>query len=100
MFAGLRRLIEQRAATPEFSGGSLIGFRSKNPCVLGFTRPAPQGGVLVLANFSEHPQAVAAAVLAALPEEAVDLIAGKLHSLRQDLALAPYQLVWLDCRTP
>jgi amylosucrase len=100
MFAGLRRLVAQRAALPEFSGGRLIGFRSKVPSVLGFTRPGARGGVLVLANFSEHPHAVAADVLSALPPAADDLVTGTRHDLRQALWLAPYQMVWLDCRTP
>jgi amylosucrase len=100
MFTGLRRLVAQRAALPEFSGGRLIGFRSKLPSVLGFTRPGARGGVLVLANFSEHPHAVAADVLSALPPAADDLVTGTRHDLREALWLAPYQMVWLDCRTP
>ena len=99
VFAGLRRLIALRAATPEFAGGSLIGFRSKNPSVLGFTRPSASGSILVLANFSEHRHAVPAEVLSALPNSAVDLVAGAGHDLRTDLTLAPYQMVWLDCRS-
>jgi amylosucrase len=56
IFRGLRRLVIQRAAIPEFGGGRLIGFRAGNPSVLGFTRPGAHGGVLVLANFSERAQ--------------------------------------------
>ena len=100
MFTGLRWLAAQRAALPEFSGGRLIGFRSKVPSVLGFTRPGPRGDVLVLANFSEYPHAVAADVLAALPPAATDRVTGTRHDLRQALRLAPYQMVWLDCRMP
>lgn len=100
VFQGLRRLIAQRAATPAFGGGRLIGFRSKNPSVLGFTRPGARGGVLVLANFSEHVQTVQAEVLSAMPASAVDLVGGQRHPLRDGLTLAPYQMVWLDCRAP
>ena len=98
IFTGLRRLIAERAATPEFSGGHLTGFRSKNPGVLGFIRPGVQGSILVLANFSERVQAVAAEVLSAMPARVVDLVSGTHHDLRTGLSLAPYQMVWLDCR--
>ncbi|MDE2395936.1 MAG: amylosucrase [Burkholderiales bacterium] len=96
IFMGLRRLIERRQATPAFAGGRLIGFRSKNPSVLGFTRPAPEGDLLVLANFSEHEQAIDAAVLAGLVPSAADLVSGRRHELRAGLQLAPYQLLWLQ----
>jgi amylosucrase len=94
--AGLHRLITQRGATPAFAGGQLIGFRSKQPAVLGFTRPHLAGDVLVLANFSEQEQAIGADVLSALPDSAVDLISGTRHELRSGLALAPYRLMWLQ----
>jgi amylosucrase len=98
VFAGLRRLIAQRAATPEFSGGGLIGFRTKNPSVLGFTRPGSSGGILVLANFSEHRCAVLAETLSGMPPSAIDLVSGQRRDLRESLSLEPYQMVWLDCR--
>ena len=52
--------------------------------------------MLVLANFSEHGQAIGADVLSALPDSAVDLISGTRHELRSGLALAPYRLMWLQ----
>jgi amylosucrase len=100
IFSGLRRRVAQRAATAEFAGGRLIGFRAKNPCVLGFTRPGATGSILVLGNFSEYPQTVAAEVLSALPASADDLVTGMRHDLRAGLSLAPYQMAWLDCREP
>jgi amylosucrase len=33
-----------------------------------------------------------------MPGAAADLIAQNGHDLRSDLTLAPYQMVWLDCR--
>jgi amylosucrase len=99
VFAGLRHLIALRRATSEFAGGRLIGFRSKIPSVLGFTRPGARGSILVLANFSEHPCAVSAEVLSAMPASAIDLVAGARHELHAGLTLAPCQMVWLDCRS-
>lgn len=98
VYLGLRRLISQRASIPEFAGGRLVGFRTKSPSVLGFTRPGATGDILVLANFSERGQGVAAEVLSALPASAVDLVSGAHLNLRDGLTLGPYQMVWLDCR--
>lgn len=93
---GLRRLIDQRRATPAFAGGHLVGFRTKSASLLGFTRPHAGGGVLVLANFSEHAQTVSAEVLSAMPDSAPDLVSGTRVVLRNGLSLAPYQMVWLQ----
>ncbi len=98
IFTGLQRLIQVRAATDTFAGGRLIAFWSKNPSVLGYMRPARQGHILVLANFSEFPQRVDAYVLAAMPASANDLITNTPIGLRQGVTLAPYQTLWLDCR--
>lgn len=98
IWTGLRRLVTLRSAVPEFAGGRLVGFRAKNPHVLGFTRPGPAGGILVLANFSEQAQTVAAEVFSAQPASARDLIGGDRLPLHGGLSLAPYQTVWLDCR--
>jgi amylosucrase len=100
VYTGLRRLIARRAALPEFAGGRLIGFRSKHPAVLGFTRPGANGGILVLANFGDRPSAVSPEVLSALPDSAIDLVTGTRRDLRSELTLAAYQMVWLDCRAP
>ena len=99
IFAGLKRRTQVRSATEAFAGGHLIAFWSKNPSVLGFMRPAPNGSVLVLANFSEFVQNVQAEVLSAMPAHAVDLLAGSSVDLRQAVSLAPYQTLWLDCRS-
>jgi amylosucrase len=96
IYEGLRRLISLRSATPAFAGGHLIGFRSMNTSVLGYTRPTATGGVLVLANFSEHAQQVRAEVFSALPARCINLIDGRYHDLRAGLMLSAYQMIWLD----
>ena len=100
IFGGLRRLIALRTALPCFAGNRLIAFWSKNPQVLGFMRPAERGSVLVLANFSEQPQRIEAHVLSGLPPAATELVGGAQADLRRPLELAPYQMLWLDCRGP
>jgi amylosucrase len=95
IFQGLMRLVTTRKATPALAGNRLVGFRTKNASVLGFTRPGADGAVLVLGNFSEQEQTVRREVLSGLPRSAVDLVDGRRRNLRADLRLAPYQLCWL-----
>jgi amylosucrase len=98
IYGALQRLLEQRAALPEFAGGHLVGFRTRNASVLGFARPGPRGDILVLANFSEHAQPIAADTLSGQPTHAVDLVSGERMALTEGLVLSPYQMTWLDCR--
>ena len=99
IFQGLQKLVRTRASVPAFAGGRLVAFWAKNAAVLGYMRPATAGHVLVLANFSEFAQPVDAAVLAGMPAQAVDLLSGNRRELRAGLSLAPYQTLWLDCRS-
>jgi amylosucrase len=98
LYAGLLRMVRIRRETPAFGGGRLQGFRAGSPNVLGYTRHSAEGHVLVLANFSEAVQRIPAHVLSAQPSDAKDLLTGHICRLREGLTLAPYQVVWLDCR--
>ena len=98
IFLGLQRLIRLRQATPALAGGQLVGFRTRNPAVLGFSRPSAAGEVLVLANFSEREQVVAADVFQALPEAPLDLVTHTPTPLRGGVSLAPYRMAWLEIR--
>lgn len=95
--AGLRRMIQVRAACPAFAGGALTGFRAGPPSVLGYTREGGGQRVLVLGNFSEYEQHCPAPVFSALPAEAHELLTDRPRGLRGGLTLAPYELVWLRC---
>ena len=97
IFSRLRRLIETRASTPEFAAGRLIPFDARNPHVLGYQRPGSPGGatIVVLANFAEAAQEVAASTLSGLPEAALDLVTATRILLSGGLVLAPHQFVWL-----
>ena len=96
MFGGLTHLIGLRRHLPALSGGALTPFWTQNPAVLGFQRGQGSGAVLVLANFSEQQQAVDAAVLAAMPAQAVDLVGGGGFDLHEGLPLQAYQQLWLQ----
>ena len=98
IYQGLRRMVEVRASLEEFAGGHLTGFRAGNPSVLGYLRGAPGQHILALANFSEQPQSCPAIVFSAQPESAVDLLTGETRDLRTGLTMAPYEVLWLDCR--
>ncbi len=98
IFGGLRRMIEVRVACPAFGGGTLTGFRTGNPSVLGYTRQGGTTRVLALANFSEVAQPVRGEVFGALPAAADDLLNGLRLELHAGLTLGPYQVVWLDLK--
>ncbi|MEY4754486.1 MAG: hypothetical protein RJA44_2161 [Pseudomonadota bacterium] len=96
--AGLRHLIALRRHLPALAGGRLVPFWTKNAAVLGYLRQAEHpshGSVLVLGNFSEFPQTIAAEVLSGMPPQLVDLIGQSAFDARASLTLAPYQMVWL-----
>ena len=95
IFAGLQHLIAVRRATPEFSGGTLIGFDTKNPHVLGYQRPGPAGAIVCFANVADQPHTIAALTLSGLPATMIDLLTDARHTLRAGLTLPAHGVVWL-----
>ena len=95
IFAGLQHLIAVRRATPEFSGGTLIGFDTKNPHVLGYQRPGPAGAIVCFANVADQPHTIAALTLSGLPGTMIDLLTDARHTLRAGLTLPAHGVVWL-----
>lgn len=91
LFERFTRLIALRKSTPEFSGGTLAIFHTHNPHVLGYSR----GGILVLANFSDHAQVVAAERFGERDANVVDLVSGDSFDLSGGIELAPHGFVWL-----
>jgi amylosucrase len=94
--AGLRRMIALRQQTPALAGGRLAPFWTHNASVLGYQRFGEVSNVLVLCNFSEADQHIAAHVLGAQPDQARDLISGATLNLRGGLTLSAYQTLWLE----
>ena len=97
---GLRRQIQARQGLPGLAGNELISFWTHNPHVLGFLRGHGDQRLLVLANFSEHSQAIASEVFSGGPAQAVDALSGQKMALAQGLSLPPYGLLWLSYPTP
>lgn len=96
MYEGLLQLINVRKATPALGAGYSTFFSVQNEHVLAYIRSR---SVLVLANFSEQPQAVERNVLSAyLPADKpmVDLLSEEEITLEREVELAPYQYVWLQ----
>jgi len=102
IYQDLRHLIELRKTTPAFAGNHMEVINLPTNQVFAYVRTAPVaiGGqrVLVLANFSEHTQPVAANELRlyGLSYHFTDLIAGDELTLGDSpLVLEPYQVLWL-----
>jgi amylosucrase len=96
IYAGLRHLIELRRSLPALAGGRIGPFATGNHHILGFQRYVAGGGaVLVLANFADHPQTIAARRFSALPARLRDVVTGDSLHLRVDLGLRPRQIMWL-----
>ncbi|MGY3317036.1 amylosucrase [Arthrobacter sp. TE12232] len=95
VYAGLRRMVSARSATPELAGTRLIGFATNNPGVLGYQRPGAETLILVLANFSDGPQEVSAVTLSGFTGDAVDVLTGAKVRIDTGIVLDPRQFVWL-----
>ncbi|MER3394691.1 MAG: amylosucrase, partial [Microcella pacifica] len=78
LYSRLRALIELRARTPEFAGGTLIGFDAKVPSVVGYQRPGSHEGVDTLvvcfANVGDEPARIDPLTLSGLPSSALDVL--------------------------
>lgn len=99
IYTALRRLIELRKATKAFAGNDMRVINLGNDHVFAYVRSGRQSErVLVLANFSEHTQPIAAneVRLYGLSYHFRDLITGQELKLGDDpVVLAPYQVLWL-----
>ena len=89
-------MIQMRKAQPALAT-NIESVETENRYVLGFAHFHETGPLLVLGNFSEHPQAITAETLHSqgLSWPAVDLITGSHIGLDDNVALSPYQLAWL-----
>ena len=98
VYQGLKRLIEVRRSTPELAGGTLLGFGTNNPHVLGYQRPGASSSVLVLSNFADTPQTVSATTLSGFASDAIELTRGQKVTLAGGLSLRPHEFAWLRVR--
>jgi amylosucrase len=99
IFGGMQHLIKLRKATPAFAGNDMHVINLGNDHIFAYVRTGRQGErVLVLANFSEHTQPVAAneVRLYGLSYHFYDLVAQREITLSDEpIVLEPYQVMWL-----
>lgn len=99
IYAGLKKMLAVRERTPELAGNRLVGFGTGNRDVLGYQRPGEDCVVLVLANFSDHPQHVPPLTLSGFATASTDLFTGQTVLLQDGVTLPPQEFVWLRVRT-
>ncbi|HEU4326615.1 MAG TPA: amylosucrase [Roseiflexaceae bacterium] len=98
IYSGLRRLIEARRGARAFHGGGTTQpLWTDNSAVFAFSKSYYGSLVMVLANFSEHPQSVSAGLLtsAGLPGAPRNLLDRPPALATGRLWLEPYEAVWL-----
>jgi glycosidase len=97
IYSILQGLIAVRKETPALAGGHMQVIDTGNGHVFGYSRQGDAGRVLVLCNFSEREQRLAANTVRAngLSYTFRDLVTGDTIELADALTLAPYQYMWL-----
>ncbi|MEZ5842059.1 MAG: alpha-glucosidase C-terminal domain-containing protein, partial [Hyphomicrobiales bacterium] len=94
VFLGLMRLLQVRQQNRAFGSADTEFVDTENPHVFGYFRRHQGQSVLVLANFSEKPQTIAARRLRTLGlrRTVTDVIKGGIIIATEQLELEPYQL--------
>lgn len=97
IYTSTRRMIELRKQLPALSGQLMELIPLINPHVLGFVRMFEGHRMLVLANFSEHPQKVSGNIIrtAGMGRFYEDVITNEAIRTSDEIALDGYQLRWL-----
>ena len=97
IYQGLLRLIQIRQQNRAFTNGETDIMDPGNNHVFGYFRHDWNQNVLVLGNFTEKPQEVAAKRLRllGLRKTFTDIVSGKTITAMQKLVLEPYQLMIL-----
>ncbi|HHP7233854.1 MAG TPA: alpha-amylase family glycosyl hydrolase [Desulfobacterales bacterium] len=98
-FDTMMRLIRLRKAIPAFYNGGMQVIDTGNPHLFGFVRRSADQRVVVVNNFSPHPQVITDERLSACGcrGNAVDLVTGTTRPKDTERLLGPYGFVWLDC---
>lgn len=98
IFTATQRMISLRKSLPALAGQKMELIKTSNSHLLGYVRLWEGFRLLVLANFSEHPQQIEGNRMrtAGLGRFFRDLISEKTYSTSESISLAPYQLLWLE----
>ncbi|MEJ2661732.1 MAG: alpha-glucosidase C-terminal domain-containing protein, partial [Desulfobacteraceae bacterium] len=97
-FSEMVRLIGLRKNLPAFSNGGLKIVPGGNPHLFAYLRRNNSQTILVVNNFSPHPQHMPANLLASLEfgHGALDLISDRLLPAGSALDLGGYGFAWLE----
>ena len=97
IFRSLQRMIDVRKTLPALAGQAMELVATHNPHVLCFLRHHQGHRLIVVANFSEHPQMVSGNRMrtAGLGRFFEDAITELTYPTSADLNLQPYQYLWL-----
>jgi len=98
IFRSTQRLIALRKELPALAGQSMELMATSNPHVLGFVRVRQGHRLMVLANFSEHPQPIEGNRLrtAGMGRFFQDVITDVTYATSETVVLEPYQILWLN----
>lgn len=98
LYGAIRRMLEVRAAAPEFDGQALIDFDTRSEPVVGYQRPGADGSVvLCLANFSDWGQYVTGETLSGFQSKATFLQEDSQIDLRNGVLLEAHGWAWIRC---
>ncbi|QDU87129.1 Amylosucrase [Pirellulimonas nuda] len=97
VFQGLLRFIQLRKQHPAFNSSNTQLVETGNDHLLGYFRSHGEHGVLVLANFDDHPQEIEGRRLRTLGlrKTVIDMVDGDAIFAAQSLTLEPYRLMVL-----
>ncbi len=97
IFRALQRMIEKRKHLTAFAGQELQLYPTGNPHLLCFARIHAGSRILVVANFSEHPQQIDGNLLrtAGLSRFFENALSDKQYSTEQPVQIEPYESLWL-----
>jgi glycosidase len=97
IYKWLHQLIEIRKTQTGFAGTDMQVMNTGNDQVLGYVRQREGKRMLVLANFGEDEQKVAANFVRVHGLDYVfkDLVSGETINLTSDMVLEPYRVMWL-----
>ncbi|QEF98239.1 Amylosucrase [Stieleria maiorica] len=97
IFRSLQSMIAIRKRSLAFAGQEMTLFPTGNPHLLGYVRSNEASNVVVVANFTEHPQSLDANRLrtAGLGRFFKNLLNDVEYGTAEPVVLAPYELLWL-----
>ncbi|MDA8745520.1 alpha-amylase family glycosyl hydrolase [Rubripirellula amarantea] len=98
IFRALQRMIEKRKHLAAFAGQDIQLYATGNPHLLCFARIHAGSRILVVANFSEHPQQIDGNLLrtAGLARFFENTLSDKQYSTEQPVQLEAYESLWLS----